>query len=299
MKNISNNTLEYANYLLHMHNIGSVKYKEVIADLCAPLYKYFHIVGFKSTAYSYDGNFFFYGNRPKMTDDFIKNQLFLYYRDIPWPKFDTLILPLKKINAFLPKLNKKLDTKVHLKNEDYALCLCENTEYGREQFWFTGHSNNNIKEVFHNERGVLREFIHYFINQTANLRSELMKLNYSHYDYDYSSEENIPLSRECIENSDTPFKFNCNNNSKSFLQDIGVFNTITSTHNLSHREQKILQLTSLGKTSKDIAEDMFISSKTVEAYLVNIKEKLNVKNKVELVSVFSILKHIGFSWAQK
>lgn len=52
---------------------------------------------------------------------------------------------------------------------------------------------------------------------------------------------------------------------------------------LSTREQEIVRLTILGYTNVQIAEKLFISSKTVESHKSNIMQKLSLKNKAQLI----------------
>lgn len=52
---------------------------------------------------------------------------------------------------------------------------------------------------------------------------------------------------------------------------------------LSTREQEIVRLTILGYTNVQIAEQLFISSKTVENHKSNIMHKLQLKSKAELI----------------
>lgn len=52
---------------------------------------------------------------------------------------------------------------------------------------------------------------------------------------------------------------------------------------LSDREFEVFQLISEGKGTRDIAEKLHISVKTVEVHRANIKEKLDLKSAVELV----------------
>lgn len=52
---------------------------------------------------------------------------------------------------------------------------------------------------------------------------------------------------------------------------------------LSTREQEIVRLTILGFTNVQIAEKLFISTKTVESHKSNIMQKLNLKSKAELI----------------
>ncbi|MEZ7173303.1 response regulator [Sporosarcina sp. OR05] len=52
---------------------------------------------------------------------------------------------------------------------------------------------------------------------------------------------------------------------------------------LTVREQEIVRLTILGYTNVQIGQKLFISSKTVENHKANIMQKLELKNKAELI----------------
>lgn len=52
---------------------------------------------------------------------------------------------------------------------------------------------------------------------------------------------------------------------------------------LSDREMEILNLVSEGKTTKEIATDLFVSTRTVETHRVNMMKKLGVQNTAELI----------------
>ncbi len=55
------------------------------------------------------------------------------------------------------------------------------------------------------------------------------------------------------------------------------------TVTISKREQEILNQVALGKTSKEIAEFLSISDRTVQSHRANIMEKLGIKNTAGLV----------------
>lgn len=52
---------------------------------------------------------------------------------------------------------------------------------------------------------------------------------------------------------------------------------------LSHREREVLKLLADGKTSKEIADMLFISLRTVQNHRANIMRKLNLKRTTDLV----------------
>jgi NarL family two-component system response regulator LiaR len=51
--------------------------------------------------------------------------------------------------------------------------------------------------------------------------------------------------------------------------------------NLSAREQQVLDLVAKGKTNNDIAENLYISTRTVKFHVSSILSKLKVKNRTE------------------
>jgi DNA-binding CsgD family transcriptional regulator len=58
----------------------------------------------------------------------------------------------------------------------------------------------------------------------------------------------------------------------------------SSDHGITPREEQILRLLVQGKTSKEIAGDLFISQRTVEAHLRNVYRKTGAGNRVELMN---------------
>lgn len=61
---------------------------------------------------------------------------------------------------------------------------------------------------------------------------------------------------------------------------------------LSEREMEVLELVSKGKTTKEIASDLFVSTRTIETHRVNMMKKLNVQNTAELIKKAAHLKLI-------
>ena len=62
----------------------------------------------------------------------------------------------------------------------------------------------------------------------------------------------------------------------------GGFKELTSEE-LTSREREVIKLIAEGKTNKEIANLLFISTRTVENHRANIMKKLNLKNTSELV----------------
>lgn len=52
---------------------------------------------------------------------------------------------------------------------------------------------------------------------------------------------------------------------------------------LTNREREVFELLVQDKTTKDIAEQLFISEKTVRNHISNVMQKLNVKGRSQAV----------------
>lgn len=78
-------------------------------------------------------------------------------------------------------------------------------------------------------------------------------------------------------------------NIKLTTDDLAKINTDGTAVNLdgyaglSKRESEVLPLITLGYSNKEIAAELFISTKTVEAHKANIMQKLHLKNRAELI----------------
>lgn len=54
--------------------------------------------------------------------------------------------------------------------------------------------------------------------------------------------------------------------------------------NLTKRELEVIKLIMKGYTSNQIAEELFISNRTVDTHRANLMQKLDVKNSIELIN---------------
>lgn len=64
-----------------------------------------------------------------------------------------------------------------------------------------------------------------------------------------------------------------------------TFDVIREENPLTPKEQEILRLAALGKTTKEITSELFLSSGTVRNYISEIIHKLDAKNRTEAASI--------------
>ncbi|MED0868648.1 two-component system response regulator YvfU [Bacillus spizizenii] len=64
-----------------------------------------------------------------------------------------------------------------------------------------------------------------------------------------------------------------------------TFNMMRDENPLTVREQEIMRLAALGKTTKDITLELYLSQGTVRNYISEIIQKLDAKNRTEAASI--------------
>ena len=55
---------------------------------------------------------------------------------------------------------------------------------------------------------------------------------------------------------------------------------------LPQREIEILSLLAIGKSNRDIAEELYLEVKTVKNHLTNIYSKMSVKGRTEAIAIY-------------
>jgi DNA-binding NarL/FixJ family response regulator len=70
------------------------------------------------------------------------------------------------------------------------------------------------------------------------------------------------------------------NNSEAVKKNVNVS---PQSYNLTPREVEVLELLSIGKTYKQIADQLFVSDKTIKKHIENIYNKLHVNSKMEAI----------------
>ena len=70
---------------------------------------------------------------------------------------------------------------------------------------------------------------------------------------------------------------------KSYIKKFKAGQTLKENEDLTQREIEILKLAASGSSNKEIADKLFISTKTVDAHKNHIMQKLKLKNTAEMV----------------
>jgi DNA-binding NarL/FixJ family response regulator len=100
---------------------------------------------------------------------------------------------------------------------------------------------------------------------------------------DTSKEELLEAIKILSEGGEYYSKLVSDNLLKGYIKNFKVEQNLMEKQELTQREIEILKLASSGYTNKEIADKLFISTKTVDAHKNHIMQKLKLKNTAELV----------------
>lgn len=100
---------------------------------------------------------------------------------------------------------------------------------------------------------------------------------------DTSKEELLDAIKIIYEGGECYSKLVSENFLKSYIKKVKAEQSLVENKTLTLREIEILKLAAIGLTNKEIADKLFISTKTVDCHKNNIVQKLKLKNTAEMV----------------
>ncbi len=100
---------------------------------------------------------------------------------------------------------------------------------------------------------------------------------------DTSKEELLGAIKIIHEGGECYSKLISDNFLKSYVKKIKTEQNLMESKTLTQREIEILKLAVVGFSNKEIADKLFISTKTVDSHKNNIMQKLKLKNTAEMV----------------
>ncbi len=100
---------------------------------------------------------------------------------------------------------------------------------------------------------------------------------------DTSKEELLNAIKTIYEGGECYSRLVSDNFLKSYIKKFKAEQSLLENKTLTQREIEILKLAAIGLTNKEIAEKLFISTKTVDCHKNNIVQKLKLKNTAEMV----------------
>jgi DNA-binding CsgD family transcriptional regulator len=217
---------------------------------------------------------YYYENKIYLKDPYLRhpdnyNDGFFSFKDNKKKEFDNSLAYLENTFQISPLIG-----------------ICKKNDAGAEFFGFWGEPNKSpdIAYIYLYYTHLLQKFINYFKKECASVfqKDSLPCL---------SIEKLIGL--EAFQTLSTPIQDINSLSIRNYLAEIGMGNEIMQTDSLSPRERECMRLLVYGKSSKEIAAVLDLSSRTVEHYLDNIKNKLGCHYKNELCNKSEKLIKLG------
>ncbi len=239
---------------------------EDIITLCQPLFK----LGISSYVYvrTYaDDSEFRLGNRSDWLEHYYSQGL---YKESLFEKTPQYYQPGAVLWSTLLSHSRILDSAKNDFNIDHGLTvLNKEHDYCEKIFFGADSTNPGIVNLYLNDMDLLLNFNRYFKERADFL---IKKANQRR------------LYLPCNETLNIAQQHDLKMLNRDNVADIKNELKIVEQKNvLSLREQQIANCLLEGYTAAQIAEKFFLSRRTVEAHTRNIKEKLNVRNKAELL----------------
>jgi DNA-binding CsgD family transcriptional regulator len=169
-------------------------------------------------------------------------------------------------------------------NLDFGLIMVEKQADKVEFFGFAGNrTESNLDKLYLNKPALLKSFARHFkkelgpilheMEQEAGLLSKLKGADFY---------LNDPIHPD-LEAKDR----------LAYLFDLGLKPLVKKAHSLSSRERDCLKWLLAGKSAKETAQLLNLSTRTVESYFENIKNKLSCPTKHEIFALAKSFDELG------
>lgn len=250
------------------------KYSDKVLAIVEPLAKYFGVEYFAYKRTYNNGEKLFLFSSNEVFENYFSKELFLlgnldgptHFYENSFDLWDSLPDPYGIYHNDLAPFGIGNGISICKKQDEY----CE--------FFIIASSlhNTQIKSFYINNFSILEKIIFYFQN---NIKPILKKLEnhkillpyVGHQDYiQYQEQKRLHLE-----------------NTKCFITEnlnILIEQSLNIPVQLSKRELECIHYIMLGSTNRLIAENLEISTRTVEDYIDRIRRKLDCKNKLEIIS---------------
>lgn len=247
-----------------------------------PLRNHLGIPFFGYHRIDFEGKYTVLTDRPDWAEFYLENE---FYINDPYLKLPSEYsagvsffshFGLQEKNPMIKAWGKKVQA-------DEGIVLIEKKSKAVEFFIFAGNQqNHDFSKLYLNHLSLLRSFSNYFKKE---MKSVLMNQQEEGYRLPISDK----LDSTCQNRIDPKIE---DRQKEPFLASIGYKAEWNLARSLTQREKECLKHLLEGKSIKGIATTLSLSPRTVEYYLVNVKNKIGCWNKEELVSKAKLLSSI-------
>lgn len=255
---------------LHHRIVGSKEYDRMLRSV-APMCDYFNINQFYYARIQvYCGQTYYSVLATNLRwQEFLFNNVHMI---AAWPVFKNpdkhpSRIILKK-NTGVSQFNNVLDVAWNTFNINFTVDIQRKIPGGIELYGFgVNFLNPKAEEYLINELPLLNKFIAYFQKENKKIVGLA---------YDHQVEISSFLGPTII---DEPIEYQFSKKRELLLEHLGFGSALS----LSSREMDILKFMANGFSANYVGHQLHISSRTVENHIANIKSKLDIHSKVNLI----------------
>lgn len=259
----------------------NINHNNAVKRFCIPIYNYFNINHFWYHNITNDGHYTCLGSHAAWTEYYFSDNLYLPNPYLRSPdNFSTGINFIRSVedNVYL----ESIDVGIEKFNLNQSLLFLEKTESGVKGYGFASCGpSNSFEALCINELPLLKLFIKRF---KENFDPIIKKMQ------DHSVDLPSLIGPSFYKNNLKTQITLTDNDKNNFIKELQLPD-ITS---LSKRERLILEYVYSGYSASQIAKHLFLSPRTIEHYIENIRNKLNCHSKFELIQIAQEFANLGY-----
>ncbi len=232
-----------------------------INQISKPLFDRYAIILIDYARIYYDASWLFFTNQSNITQYFFDaGSTFLPYVNIQKQQSFCFVSTLDKFKVHLSEIKENFAI-------DNIFAYIDKQEKYVDVYWFGAHRNRpGMINFYVNNLDLIKNYAEYFQDKAQSLIKNAEK---NKIIIPANMERNYTNAFEKIKR--------IKNKNEFYIEDDNV--------NITPREMECLQLIIKGFSAKMVANKLFLSVRTIETHLDNIKRKLNCTSKEQLIEV--------------
>lgn len=253
----------------------TVRYSDSIRKTTKPLRDNLGINCFFHIRIDNQGKLIWLGDRPDCAEYYVNQKYFVDDPCMSHPSsWESGFSLLKSVASDTYKETFLSETE-NLFDFNSWIIFSEKTFESVSIFGFVSEKINHLEKIYLNHPNLLKLFAGHFKNEMHPAICQMEKEEISLIDL----KRDKFFSKMSIQSTLCPSAY------RAFLQDINMKALLKKAALLSKRERECLKLLLLQKSAKETAIELNLSSRTIEFYFENIKNKLTCNNKNEVFAI--------------
>jgi DNA-binding CsgD family transcriptional regulator len=264
----------------------AIIHRDRITTICKPLQR-LNISYFSHVRINKKGDLSILSNKPDFMAHYLENKY--YNADIHLAEKKLIGNHVVWDSLDRHGKTKQMEFEAAQLGVQHTFSIIEHSQQGEDYYHFSTHlSDPTINQIYLSNIDLLKYFIRHF-NESVNSDKSLSHAHNIHFTPDYqhgkySFKRNNLISLSEYERMEFINSLNIN---QETVEKNKLLQTLKNCcGEISSREAQVLLLMIKGKSARAIADDLNLSCRTVEHYIVNLKFKTGVESKMDLIGKF-------------